>query len=78
MQNLELSARSSFEVELFISEPQTVTLTDDDMERIKVCTLDIQTYLCILIFVFFFKLGFPSKPIFLFGTQPEKSPRTTH
>lgn len=36
MQNLEMSARSSFEIELFISEPQTVSLADSEMEKLKV------------------------------------------
>ena len=36
MQNLEMSARSAFEIELFINEPQTVSLADSEMEKLKV------------------------------------------
>ena len=39
MQQLEMSARSSFEVELFVSDPTTVSLSDADMSKIKVCSL---------------------------------------
>lgn len=39
MQQLEMSARSSFEVELFVSDPQSVSLSDDDMAKIKVFVL---------------------------------------
>lgn len=36
MQQLEMSARSSYEVELFVADPQTVSLSDSDMDKIKV------------------------------------------
>jgi hypothetical protein len=73
MQNLELSARSSFEVELFISEPQTVTLTDDDMERIKVYILNIQTNLCNLIFYFSIRISI--KAYFLAWNATRRKPK---
>ena len=36
MQQLEMSARSSFEVDLFVNDPSTVSLADSEMEKIKV------------------------------------------
>lgn len=37
MQQLEMSARSSYEVDLFVSEPSSVSLSDAEMDKIKVC-----------------------------------------
>ena len=41
-QQLEMSARTTYEADLFLSDPNTVTLSDSDMSRIKVnCILPI-------------------------------------
>ena len=40
MQQLEMSARSLFEVNLFVNDPQKVPLSDDNMLKIKVINFD--------------------------------------
>lgn len=41
MQQLEMSARSSFEIELFLKDPQTSTLTGTEMDKLKVILFNI-------------------------------------
>ena len=36
-QQLEMAARSAAEMELFVSDPNTVSLSDPDMLKLKVC-----------------------------------------
>ena len=37
MAQLEISARSSFEMDVLVSDPQTVNLSETELGKIKVC-----------------------------------------
>ena len=42
MQQLEASARSSFEVEMFVSDPETVCLSSANMQKLRECQDDLK------------------------------------
>ena len=42
MQQLETSARSSFEVEMFVSDSETVCLSSDNIMKMKECQADLK------------------------------------
>jgi len=73
MQQLEMSARSSFEVDLFVNEPSSVSLSDKDMAKLKV-TFKPQFLLRKLFINWLNLAGVASQLDFPTGTQSEEGP----
>jgi len=42
MAQLEMSARNSFEMDLLVNDPQSVSLSESDLNKIKVCLVSFQ------------------------------------